>query len=221
MNARDATPTSPTSPTLLERLRESGDSAAWSRFEASYGDLIVAFARRRGIRATDAEDVRQIVMLKLVSSLKQFEYQRERGRFRDYLLRVTQSAISDWAVKIGRGGDALAGALAPGHLDTKAEASASIARAPGGPSGVEIGAVEQAWHQEWEVFHFRRAWSAVQSQFSAQHLDVFNRLLAGDPVRLVAQHMGLTEEAVHKVKQRVRDCLKNQVASQVAEEDGG
>lgn len=216
MNARDNTPTSPT---LLERLRESGDSAAWSRFDASYGDLIVAFARRRGIQATDAEDVRQMVMLKLMSSLKQFEYQRERGRFRDYLLRVTQSTISDWASKAGRNGQP--SSLGLRHLDTKAEACDSITRAPGGSSDVETDAVQHAWHEEWEAFHFRRAWHAVQSQFSTQHLDVFIRLLAGDPVRLVAQHMGLTEEAVHKVKQRVRDCLKNQVATQVAEEDGG
>ncbi len=211
--------TSSTSPTLLDRLRESNDSAAWSRFEALYGELIVAFARRRGVQATDAEDVRQMVMLKLMSSLKQFEYQRERGRFRDYLLRVTLSAIADWAAKFGRGVEA--GSLAPGYLDTRAEASASVARTPGGASGVEPGAVEQAWQQEWEAFHFRRAWQTVQSQFSAQHLDVFHRLLAGDPVRLVAQNLGLTEEAVHKVKQRVRDRLKDQVASQVTEEDGG
>jgi len=196
-----------TSPTLLDRLRQPGDTAAWARFEATYGELIVAFARRRGLQATDADDIRQMVMLKLMSSLKQFEYQRERGRFRDYLLRVTLSAIADWAPK-----------QASRHAAESDSTPAKDTQQAGGNGGPS--AIEQAWQQEWEAFHFRRAWSVVQSQFSAQHLEAFDRLLAGEPIRHVADHFNMSEDAVHKVKQRVRDRLKLQIASQVAEEDG-
>ncbi len=202
----------PTSPTLLDRLKDTADAAAWARFESVYGDLVVAFCRRRGVQAADAEDARQEVTLKLMKSLKGFEYDRSRGRFRDYLFQVTRSVLADRA---GRADGAR-------HLDSEVEHQVGAGQAgtegSGAPGTAEV---EAAWNQEWEAFHFRRAWVVVQAQFSTAHLDVFNRLLVGDPVRLVAEGFGMSEDAVHKVKQRVRDRLKEQIAAQVAEEDGG
>lgn len=187
-----------TSPTLLDRLRDASDAAAWSRFESTYGDLIVGFCRRRGMQATDADDVRQEVLLKLMKSLKNFEYSRERGRFRDYLFRVTRSVLADRHAQGRSVPDGLTSAI---HATGEDEA-------------------ESFWHAEWEDFHLRRAWMAVQSEFSHPHLDAFSRLLTGATVQSVAETLAMTEEAVHKIKQRVRDRLKQQIAAQVAEEDG-
>jgi RNA polymerase sigma factor (sigma-70 family) len=202
-----------TSPTLLERLRNPGDHAAWTRFDAIYGDLIVAFSRRRGLQATDAEDVRQTVTVKLMGSLRGFDYDRSRGRFRDYLYRVVQSALSDRAADRG------VPLHVPGALDTSVEAQAG-SRDHGRPDRAALDEVDSIWVQEWEAFHFRRAWGVVQTQFSSSHLDMFNHLLDGLGVRQVAEMFAQSEEAVHKVKQRVRDRLREQIAAQMAEEDG-
>lgn len=82
---------------LLTRLRDTGDQAAWREFEGNYRPLIVEFCRRRGLGATDAEDIAQKVMTSMSQSLPGFLYDPARGRFRSYLLRCTKNSINDWA----------------------------------------------------------------------------------------------------------------------------
>ena len=58
----------------------------------------------------------QQVLLRLAGVLKTFEYDRDKGRFRDYLRRMTRHAVIDFLKKAGRspltsGRDAVAQAL--------------------------------------------------------------------------------------------------------------
>ncbi|MCH9003397.1 MAG: hypothetical protein IIC02_12565 [Planctomycetes bacterium] len=50
-------------------------------------------------------------------------------------------------------------------------------------------------------------------------MEIFDRLLAGDTVNTVAGDYQTTTQAVHKVKQRIRDRLKELIAAQVKDED--
>ncbi len=43
--------------------------------------------------------------------------------------------------------------------------------------------------------------------------------MAGETVEQVARAFGMTSQAVHKIKQRLRDRLKEMVATQVRDED--
>ena len=85
--------TDTTHPSLLARVRDPADAAAWHEFEARYRDLIRRYCRRRGLQTADAEDVGQLVMLALARALQHFTFDRSRGRFRDYLGRVVNNAI--------------------------------------------------------------------------------------------------------------------------------
>ena len=78
---------------LLSRVRDPRDSEAWTRFEATYGDLIVRYARARGLSFHDALDARQIVLARLATVLRGFHYDPARGRFRTYLGAVVRSVV--------------------------------------------------------------------------------------------------------------------------------
>jgi RNA polymerase sigma factor (sigma-70 family) len=184
---------------LLVRLRRPGDEAAWREFDAAYGDLVLRFCRRRGLQVADAEDVRQIVLSKLVHALPRFEYDRAKGRFRDWLGRIVSNAIASHAAS--RRSDAT---LSDDDLSRAATSD---------------DALSAAWEDEWIQSHFRRALRAVRATVEPRTLDVFEAILAGEPYSAVAARFGTTEAAARKIKERLRDRLREEVVRQLADED--
>lgn len=91
-------PTSPscTSATLLGRLRQDiNDQASWAEFVRRYGPLIHQWCRRWKLQPADAEDVTQIVLVKLAGRLRTFEYDRNQ-RFRGFVKTLAHHAWCDF-----------------------------------------------------------------------------------------------------------------------------
>jgi RNA polymerase sigma factor (sigma-70 family) len=83
--------------TLLERLAQSGDQrqAAWAEFVGRYGRKIYGWCLRWRLQDADAQDVTQIVLLKLARRMKDFTYDPARS-FRAWLKTVTHHAWQDY-----------------------------------------------------------------------------------------------------------------------------
>ena len=190
-----------TQPSLLSRLRDLDDHAAWREFDRRYRDLILRYCRRRGLQQTDAEDVRQMVMLNLARQLRTFQYRPERGRFRGYLGRVVANAIHRHFRRPK---------AADRGLDT------SVAS---GLAAEDSGELDQEWESEWMLHHYRIAMNTVRESAEPKSVAIFERLLAGETTDGVATDLSMTRDAVHKVKQRMRDRLKEQVAKQIRDEE--
>src|SRR5262249_20424961 len=87
---------SQTTPTLLGRLQQApSDQAAWSEFVDRYGPRIYRWCRHWGLQENDAEEVTQIVLIKLVEKLRTFRYDPARS-FRGWLRTLTYHAWSDF-----------------------------------------------------------------------------------------------------------------------------
>jgi RNA polymerase sigma factor (sigma-70 family) len=205
---------------LLSRLRDPGDQAAWQEFAERYSDLILGYCRRRGLQATDAEDVRQLVLMSLSRSLGSggFRYSPERGRFRDYLGCTVRHAIQRFNERHARGAAWLS---LDDELDGPAGASARSAGACRGafPARSAEATSDPVWEREWMDHHFRMAMSALAETFDRQSIDVFNRIMAGAQTSAICEEFSLSAEAVRKIKQRVLARVKELVATQVAAED--
>ena len=50
-------------------------------------------------------------------------------------------------------------------------------------------------------------------------MEVFDRLLSGASIGQVAEEFDMTTQAVHKIKQRIRDRLRSAVTSQIEDEE--
>jgi RNA polymerase sigma-70 factor (ECF subfamily) len=185
---------------LLVRVRDPADQAAWSEFDGRYGELIVRYCLSRGLQQSDAEDVRQAVLMSLASALRSFKYSPQRGRFRSYLGRVVRNAVIRFATRPNR---------TPLTLDS------GVLSLTGDDDGQD-----ERWEQQWRLHHLRLAMRAVRRTSEAKSVEVFDRLLAGASVAQVAEEKQMTREAVHKIKQRVRDRLRQLVAEQMADEEG-
>jgi RNA polymerase sigma factor (sigma-70 family) len=84
-----------TSVTLLGRLRRvPNDQAAWNDFVARYRPQILKWCRRWRLQEADAEDVTQVVLLKLNGLMGTFAYDPARS-FRGWLKTLTHHAWRD------------------------------------------------------------------------------------------------------------------------------
>jgi RNA polymerase sigma factor (sigma-70 family) len=84
-----------TSATLLGRLRQPAtDQAAWTEFVRRYGRLIYQWCRRWRLPEAEAEEVTQVVLVRLVEKLRGFDYDPARS-FRAYLKTLTHYAWLD------------------------------------------------------------------------------------------------------------------------------
>src|SRR5947209_20292009 len=79
---------------LLARLGDPQDRAAWRQFVELYGSLVYRFARQRGLQDADAADLTQEVFLTLAQTAGRWHYDRERGSFRHWLYGVTRHKIA-------------------------------------------------------------------------------------------------------------------------------
>jgi RNA polymerase sigma-70 factor (ECF subfamily) len=95
-----------TSPTLLGRLRqEPADQGAWAQFVERYGRRIYSWCRQGKLQEADAEDVTQMVLVRLAQRMRAFAYDPSRS-FRGWLRTLTRHAWSDFVHARQRGGRA-------------------------------------------------------------------------------------------------------------------
>src|SRR5262245_6083127 len=86
----------PTQPSLLEGMKQSGTrQEAFDRFCRLYRPGLVARGRGWGLQQSDAEDITQVILLRLWESLRDFDYDPDKGSFRGYLTRVVGNAVTD------------------------------------------------------------------------------------------------------------------------------
>ncbi len=82
-----------TSVSLLVRIRDSSNAAAWGEFVDLYGPLLYSCARRHGLQDSDAADLIQEILRNVFRSIGRLEYDRSRGSFRGWLLTVARNEI--------------------------------------------------------------------------------------------------------------------------------
>ena len=180
---------------LVARLGNHDDSQAWRDFVQLYTPLVYGFCRRQGLQEADAADVAQETLTQVAHSIRSFVYDRERGRFRDWLGAIVRSKISrHFRKRQAQTLDPVSDS-APDPLDRFAS-----------PEAVT----------EWEaVFHdylLRVALERVRSDYDDLHWQAFERVWRdGEPVAEVAASLGLTLAAVYLTKSRLLKRLRAEI----------
>src|ERR1700733_15469555 len=81
---------------LLVRLRDPQDEAAWAQFVDLYTPLFYGYARKQGLQDADAADLSQEVLSAVAGAVGRLEYDPRRGAFRNWLFTVVRRKLSNW-----------------------------------------------------------------------------------------------------------------------------
>lgn len=82
-----------TRPSLLLRLKDPRDAAAWEVFDQIYRPLLLRYAKTCGATNNDAEDIVQQCMSAISSHISEFEYDPGRGRFKGWLRTIVNNKV--------------------------------------------------------------------------------------------------------------------------------
>jgi RNA polymerase sigma factor (sigma-70 family) len=183
---------------LLVRLRDREDEAAWQEFVDLYAPLVYAYARKQGLQDADAADLSQDVLGAVAAGAGRLEYDPRRGAFRNWLFTIVRRKLSNrrraqWSRPDSNNVVATRQFLeqCPAPDETEAE-----------------------WEAEWERQLFGWACAQVRRDVTDPTWQAFWRTAIEDqPGKQVAADLGLSVAAVYTARSRVLARLKERVRS--------
>ena len=179
----------------------------------SYWYPLYAFARRAGHSAADAEDLTQGFFARLIEKHYLEDYDRERGRFRSFLLTSFRHYIAnerDRALASKRGGGRVVA------LDLE-DAERRYQLEPADPI-----TPERLYERRWAALLIERAMERLEAESDqVSHFHRLRMFLTGEPVntsyRQLAEEIGVSEGAAKMAVFRLRGKFRNLLQAQVAE----
>ena len=179
-----------TSEGLLHRLSHSADTEAWELFVRVYAPAIHQHAISCGLENADALDVTQEVLLQVSQQIAAFEYDRSRGRFRDWLRRIAHRRCLD-LLRVRR---RIRARETPGLTDLEAPRLAS------------------EWDQTLMEEMTRVAMLKVAGQVEPKTWQAFEATwIHGKPAPEVAGEMGIPVAHVYLAKSRVLARIRREL----------
>lgn len=181
---------------LILRLQDAADVAAWDEFADVYAPVVFRSARRLGLQAADADDLVQEVLSAVVRSVTDWLGREDRGAFRAWLFRIARNTAIDFLTRRkyrpwAEGGNAAAGKLA------EIEAT---------------GDVSSYFDLEYRREAFLRASEIVRGQVSETTWQAFHRTsVLQQPTEHVAKQLGMTLGSVYIARSRVMKRLQQVV----------
>jgi RNA polymerase sigma factor (sigma-70 family) len=186
---------SATRASLLVRLRDARDAESWQTFVDTYAPLVYGYCLKRGVQDADAADVLQEVMARVARAMRTFEYQPERGRFRDWLGTVTRHTLIKFLDREQRQTRGAGGDVGVNCLDDLVAPEA-----------------DTEWTAEFNAQVLRVALERLRPVFEPPTWRAFERTwLDNRPALETSHELDLPIEKVYAAKARVLKRLREEV----------
>ncbi|MBN1863369.1 MAG: sigma-70 family RNA polymerase sigma factor [Victivallales bacterium] len=178
--------------TLLAKLKDQHNDAAWSDFVYYYRQFIYNIARRMGLGHDDAGEIVQIVLIQSWNKLPDFQYDPGKGRFRGWLCRITGNAVKNYLRDhINR------------FVELDPDAHLSELMTP--PE------TEKIADEEWRSYVPKLAWKNIEGHFDSNVRQTYAMLAEGKSVAEIAERLGIKHSSVYVYRKRIQDKLRVEV----------
>ena len=190
---------------LLVRIKDAKNVAAWTEFVELYGPVVYGFARKRGLQDADAADLVQDVMRSVARNAERMDYDPKRGTFRGWLYTVTRNKIYNFLTANRNRPKAVGDSSSQERLDSL----------PG-----QDGDQEREWELEYQRRIAARAMERVRREFQKATWDAFvGTAVEGRPAQEVGAELNMTAGAVYVAKSRVLARLRQESQVLMAENE--
>ncbi|MCH9654062.1 MAG: sigma-70 family RNA polymerase sigma factor [Planctomycetes bacterium] len=183
---------------LILRLPDKHDVEAWDQFVSIYEPLVYRLARSKGLQDADAREVVQEVLVSVSRAIEQWEFDPERGRFRDWLFRIARNLMIKFMTRrkhrpIGTGDSGIAQMLEQ-HADPVSEEES------------------ERFDLEYRREVFRWAAEQVQEQVKERTWQAFwLSSIEGHQTEDVALKLEMSVGAIHIARSRIRSRLREAI----------
>lgn len=179
---------------LLDTLSNGPEGqVAWREFFERYTPAIYRVSLMRGLPQEDAEDIVQQTMIAISSHISDFEYDRDRGKFRNWVQTIAENKIKAlWRKR-----------------SMPIAKSEQIRNEPDGGRSLD-----DLWEQEWRIQDLLWCLDQVAKDVSPRKMEAFEKYaLKGMPAQQVAEELNMTTGNVyvtrHVILNRVREKAKS------------
>ncbi len=194
-----------TRPSLLVRLKEAQDHAAWNEFVAIYEPLILRLLTKDGLQESDGRDVSQQVLAAVAKDIGQWRPDGRDASFRRWLFRIARNRVIKFLANERKAPRGSGGTDAHLELEQQRDGRESISEL-----------FEREYYQQLLL----RAAEAIRSEFRQSTWEAFWRsYIEGHPIAEVAKQLGTSEGNVYVSRSRIVARLKSKVKQITAEED--
>jgi RNA polymerase sigma factor (sigma-70 family) len=192
----------PTRPSLLRRVRESGDDRAWQEFNDFYGPLIFRFAIQAGLAETEAQEVVQETLISAARNLPAFRYDPKVCAFKTWLLNLSRWRVTEQLRK------RLPPTPRAKPSDDATARTATLDRLPD-PASTDL---ERIWDKEWREALLDRALLRVKKQVTARQWQVYDAyVLKQWPALEVARNLQVSIARVYVAKHRIGGMITKEL----------
>ncbi len=194
----------PTESSLLREIKSLSNAQGWTRFYRTYAPMIERFALKSRLSPTESQDVVQNTMIQVAKTIPEFEYDRDKGKFKSWLFKCARWRIAD--IQRARPKHTVDFQRNPATIGDESELDTWD---PG------ISVFEKLWDEEWEQVIQREALEEVKKKISGIHYQIFClNVLEELPASKVAEMVGVRVAQVHLVKCRVSRLFKKELMAQ-------
>lgn len=182
--------------TLLVRIRDAKDRNAWNDFFQLYAPLVYSYASKHGFQDADAADIAQDVMCTVAKAIDSFDYDRNKGSFRGWLVTIARNCIRKrW--DRDRRNAAITGVASV--LETQLQ----------NPSEESL----SQWDREYALRVFHWAAENVRGEFRESTWKAFwLTTVEGRSIESTGELLGISVGAIYVARSRVLARIKGAVA---------
>ncbi len=188
---------------LIARICDRKDDAAWTEFVTIYLPVIERFVHRKGLQHADTAEVVQEVLSRVAQSIETWDQNQPQSTFRGWLYRITRNLTIDFLRK-----KKVERAKSGGQQDCLEEVAC-----PMKSDSLEF-------RDEFERELFQWAAAKVKPLFKPANWQAFwSSTVEGKPIEDVAHSLGLDCSAVYVARSRIMSKLAKLIQDRMQETD--